>query len=195
MSRIDRDIWPDNWKERLVMLGTLVLFVRILYLWMTNPAWIFRIDAIIGQQEPQVVDTGGGLEITVEDVQYMNRIYRERTAEVGYCGLIVDGNRIQPWLADVANDSRFHVEFTTEDCPTAPGDLEATIHTHPPSAAGDLSARDRQTLLERRWAYMCIQHGPIEAKVRTQPTELTCYEKVTVGATPEIRGISVRVIQ
>jgi hypothetical protein len=194
MSRLDRDIWPDNWKERLVMVATIVLFLGILYLWLTNPAWIFRIDAILGQQGPQVVDTGGSLEINAEDVQYMNRIYRERTAEIAYCGLVVDGNRIQPWLADVVNDSRFHVEVTTEDCPTEPGNLEATIHTHPPAASGELSARDRQTFFERRWTYMCVQHGPIEDDIGMQPTELTCHEKVTAGAKPEIRRIAVQVV-
>jgi hypothetical protein len=47
------------------MIATLVLFLGILYLWVTNPAWIFRIDALFGQQEPHIVDTGGGLEISV----------------------------------------------------------------------------------------------------------------------------------
>lgn len=180
--------------ERLVMVGTLLLFLGLLYLWLTNPAWIFRIDALIGQQEPHIVDTGEGLEISAEDVQYMNRIYREMPNEVAYCGLIFDKNQIQPWLAEIHTGSRRHVEFTTEDCPTAPGNLEATIHTHPASASGELAGRDRQTFFERRWSYMCIPHGPIDERVGTETSQLTCYEKIVVEDMPQIREVTVQIV-
>jgi hypothetical protein len=110
--------------------------------------------------------------------------------EIAYCGLIVDNNRIQPWLAEFHTGSRRHV--TTEDCPTAPGDLEATIHTHPVSASGELSRRNRQTFFERRWRYMCVHHGPIDERVGIQIYQLTCYEKMEEEDNPQIRQVPVQ---
>jgi hypothetical protein len=195
MGRLDRDydVWPDNWQERLVLIVTVGVFILLLYLWFTSPSSLFRAVASLLQSEG-VIDTGGGLTIASEDVEYLNRIYRETPNEVAYCGLIIDGNRLQPWLAEQLDGSKRHVEFSTEDCPTDVGDLEATIHTHPAGSTGDLSQRDRAVFLERRWAYMCIHHGPIRNEVGGETSNFRCYEKVTAGQTADIREASVTVV-
>jgi hypothetical protein len=195
MGRLDRDhdVWPDNWQERLVLLVTVAVFIVLLYLWFTSPSFLFRAIASLLQTEG-IVDTGGGLTIATEDVDYLNRIYRERPNEIAYCGLVVDRNRLQPWLAGQLDSSRRHVEFSTEDCPTNGGELEATVHTHPATSSGELSQRDRAVFTERRWVYMCIHHGPIRNDVGTRTSNLRCYEKVTTGEGSEIREVSVTIV-
>jgi proteasome lid subunit RPN8/RPN11 len=86
------------------------------------------------------------------------------------------------------------VEFSTEGCPTEPGELAATIHTHPPGSSGRLSPTDRRTFRAGSWSYMCVQVGPISETVGDRTTQLRCYEKSWAHGTTMIAEVPVQVV-
>lgn len=141
------------------------------------------------------MDTSQALRFPVEDKAYLNRIFRERTHEVAYCGYLLDleGTWLEPWLADTINASPHSIRFSIENYRGGNARLGATIHTHPSGNPG-LSERDRSTLAVQRQRLMCIQSGEISASLGETTIRLSCYRdshlngKTQVSEVPVIVG-------
>ncbi|MFB6255336.1 MAG: hypothetical protein ABEH58_01185 [Haloplanus sp.] len=134
---------------------------------------------------------GEGLRLAPEDIDYLNRIFRERTHEVAYCGY-VDGERLRPWLADTIRANDTSIAYTTANCPTddAPGQLLATVHTHP-NGRTDLSRKDRRLLRNTSFELMCVQGGWITATPGTDARNFSCYRSTADGAEHRLREVPV----
>lgn len=145
----------------------------------------------IGDDGEDGVGTGApGLRIALTDVAFMNRIYRERTHEIAYCGLVESG-RLRPWLADTVSADESGAEFTVDNCPDRRGELLGTIHTHP-SGDPSLSTTDRRTLETGAHELGCVQAGSITTDPGTVTEHLRCYrmgdeaEPGAVGTIPVV---------
>lgn len=115
---------------------------------------------------------GSSLLLASDDARYLDRIYREQTTEVVYCGLLHD-RRLEPWLARLVATSPHGATFSAEDCPPSP-DGVVNIHTHPGGATA-LSPADEVLLRERGYSHVCVQSGPTAGEPGTEADALTCY--------------------
>lgn len=131
------------------------------------------------------------LRLAPEDVDYLNRIFRERTHEVAYCGY-VDGKRLRPWLADTVRANDTSIAYTTANCPTddAPGQLLATVHTHP-NGRTNLSRKDRRLLRNTSFELMCVQGGSITATPGTDARNFRCYRSTADSADHRMQEVPV----
>lgn len=178
-SRDDRDVWPDNLKE----IGVWLLFISVIcsmgLLWYTDPFFIHQVS--LGSSnavedpgwESPPTPSGEQLTIAAADAAYMNRIFSERSTEVGYCAFL-RGDRLQPHLADTISATEDSLEFSTANCPGT-SRPRATIHTHPSGSLG-LSMADRTTFITKGYRYMCVQTGDISTGPGTPADALACYK-------------------
>lgn len=118
--------------------------------------------------------------LRVEDAEYLNRIFKERSHEVAYCGLVTETDQLwlRPWLADTESASETTVTYTSANCPTGPNNV--LMHTHP-SGAARLSERDKQQLKVAQKEVMCIQVGQLSTEPKTYVNNLVCYELVKLN--------------
>lgn len=167
----DGDDW---WMETLLLVAVALSVVAV---WMMNPALVFELQAR-GQQALSFADSGtvDELEISKSDAEFMNRLYRERTHEVGYCGMVTD-RKIDIWTGDTINASGSHIVFSTSNCPFRP---DALIHSHP-SGSIELSEQDKETFLDSDLGYSCIHGGPISTESSSSAVNLRCYKKPESG--------------
>lgn len=175
---VDRQGVPDSFEDKMFIgLGLLAASVAVAAVWLGNPALVFQVEAR-GQEALSFADneTSSFLTVSKEDAGFMNRVYRERTHEVGYCGLVVDGE-LRPWLGDTINASRGSLVFSTANCPFEP---DALIHTHP-SGSLSLSDVDKETLRDSSLDYSCVHGGPIPSESGVEAVNLQCYEKLGDG--------------
>lgn len=133
---------------------------------------------------------GAPLRISEDDVNYLNRIFRERTHEIAYCGFMDEGE-LHPWLADTVRASNTSVDFTIANCRDGEeqGELNATIHTHSNGVA-QLSQRDVATLRNSSFEVMCIQSGQITAEETDRTEKFRCY-RLTGPDTGQIQELPV----
>lgn len=183
----DGDDW---WMETLFLVA---VAGSVAVIWIMNPALVFELEAR-GQQVLSFADNGdeGSLNISSGDAEFMNRVYRERTHEVGYCGLVI-GGELLPWIGDTINASKGHVTFRTDTCPFQP---DALIHTHP-SGSLELSETDKETFHNSsNLEYSCIHGGPISTDPGSSAVNLRCYEKPESGDLEDgFPTVSVKVVQ
>lgn len=131
--------------------------------------------------------SGSHLVIARNDVTFMNRIFRERTHEVAYCGL-TDDDQLQPWLADTVSADESAATFTVDNCPSGADHLRGTIHTHP-DGQPVLSSMDVATLQRSNREFMCVQSGPVTTSVGASPDRLRCYRLAEGSPEPRVRSI------
>lgn len=184
MPQRDTDVWPDNWKESLVAVLALAI-IAIQFLWLTAPGLPFQLaDAVGGPVDVRDVEpVDDSLVIADADVRYINRIFREQTNEVVYCGIVDDG-RIRPWLATLVENSPESASFRTQNCPVEEDQELANIHTHPDGASG-LSTADERLIADPRYDYVCVQTAAIE-ETPDGADHLVCYTRSASGATRRV---------
>lgn len=125
--------------------------------------------------EDQPADPLATISLSAEDAAFMNRVFRESSHEVAYCGIVdADGDesRMEIWLADTVSSSPGEIEFRTTNCPSA--NQEMLLHTHP-NGGLDLSETDRDTLESQPEEYMCVQAGQLSEEPGTVLENLACY--------------------
>lgn len=137
-------------------------------------------EAVVTSGSNRTVGSASGvagtpLRLAEDDIHYLNRIFRERTHEIAYCGFIAEG-RLHPWLADTVRATNTTVEFTIANCRNSDehGELNATIHTHS-TGVTHLSQRDVKTLRNSSFEVMCIQGGQITAEATERSEKFRCY--------------------
>lgn len=147
----------------------------------------------------QAVDPTGEPEtlyLARDDAAYLNRVFRETSHEVGYCGIITtEAGRpwLSVWMADTVSSGPGQMQYQTDNCPEAT--REVLVHTHPNGGPG-LSETDRATLYSRHEEYMCVQAGTLRTQPGTHLDDLVCVKQVPTGdpAAP-VRRIPVRIAE
>lgn len=115
------------------------------------------------------------LALPAEEARYMNRLFRESTHEVAYCGQLSTDETmpvLAVWKADTVRSDAERIEFKTENCPM--NSPEVLLHTHPNGALG-LSELDKRTLTNVSAKYMCVQGGQLQIQSGRELTNLACY--------------------
>lgn len=120
---------------------------------------------------PSTGDVDQPLRIAAADIHYMNRISRERSHEIGYCGLIESG-QLRPWLADTVRADETGLEYVTDNCP---GTVRAVLHTHP-NGNTLLSGPDVRELRAAPQDIMCVHAGQITTEHGARTDRLRCYQ-------------------
>jgi len=150
-----------------------------------------RAGGVLGGSAGDVAGTpvAGSIQLSTVDVRYLNRIFREQSTEVAYCG-VVDGQRLQPRLANLTYSDQSHARFTPRECHEQSEAEIAMIHTHP-NGHPELSPGDREAFRDSEFVYTCVQHGRITTEKGAETSTLRCYERA--GANGDLRRVPVRV--
>lgn len=185
---LDTDIWPDNRKEWAVSLVLVGGFMLTVFLLLVYPS-VFQ---LIGQLLWGIIGFGSGgaespgtqaLQVTADDVQFLNRNYRHHTHMLAYCGLINDAREMQAWTADIDRSSPTSVTFSVHNCPLRNYQAWAVILTHPNGNPVPTEA-DRDAFASVDASYLCIQSGLITSSDRSTDN-LRCY-RAGAGTLEEI---------
>lgn len=193
-SRHDRDVWPDNLKEVAAWFVFVFVIFSMGFLWYSDPYLIHHdpLEATNQLSSIEGASTAGTdeavLYITAEDAAYLNRIFVERSHEIGYCAFL-KGNTLKPHLADTVTSSTESLEFSTANCPGYRRP-PATIHTHP-SGSVEPSPQDQVHFIDKGYRYMCIQAGEIATGPRTKTDALVCYDVHHLGDRPYLERLPV----
>lgn len=175
---------PRNRVETVVWL-LLVAAVAVQVWWLVAPELAGGVEGSGGVQgsagadvSPPPAAEDDRLFLTADDRDYLNRIYREQSHEVVYCGLLRD-QRLVPWLADMTKREPDHAAYRLDNCPLRRATAIANLHTHP---AGDtrLSPTD-EALLDEQYRYVCVQGGRIGADEGGTTSALACYTETDAG--------------
>lgn len=179
MTYRDRDIWPDNPAEAFVWVILFLAILTIVVIFLSHPEVFAQIrqDVVRGLGNAPEATVENQIFLHQDDVEFMNRIYHERTFEIAYCGIMSDAV-IRPWLADTYNESPTTVEFSLDNCPFLPGEERAVIHTHP-SGRRVLSRADQQQFILLELDYFCVQGGRITTEVGASTANLRCWKRST----------------
>lgn len=137
---------------------------------------------------PPMDEPDSPLRIAPDDITYMNRIFHERTHEIGYCGVIEEG-KLKPWLADTIQSDQTSVDYVTDNCPD---DARAILHTHL-NGNTMLSKTDAHELTTGPYDVMCIQAGQITPRPGDRTKNLRCYQHVQTNEGDTIYELPVRV--
>lgn len=135
-------------------------------------------DTIFSPPPVEYVDPNDTLYLASDDAEYLNRIYRESSHEVAYCGFVtgnMDMPRLAVWIADTVRAGPDQVEFLTNNCPAE--FQEVMLHTHP-SGSLSLSEQDKLTLDERAAKLMCVQGGVLTTAPGAEVENLACYRQL-----------------
>lgn len=122
----------------------------------------------------------GKLYLSVEEVRYMNRIYRESGHEVAYCSMISADGEMTPYLANSLEASERGIKFSTDNCPASEYHVIGVIHTHP-SGEPVPSRTDVISFQQSNYAHTCIQSGSMTSEVGKQIENFACYTSPTSG--------------
>lgn len=114
------------------------------------------------------------LQISTDDVEFLNRNFRQQTHMVAYCGLISDAGVMEAWAADVDRSSPTSVAFSVQNCPLRDYPAWAVILTHPSGNPVPTDA-DRAALESVDASYLCIQSGVIPTSNAQSIVNLRCY--------------------
>lgn len=131
--------------------------------------------AAVDQDHSALDDPLATISLSANDAAFMNRVFRESSHEVAYCGIIDtegDPSRMEVWLADTVSSSPGQIQFRTNNCPMA--NREVLLHTHPNGGLA-LSETDRATLESQPEAYMCVQAGRLTEESGAVLDNLACY--------------------
>lgn len=181
----------DSSDRNRVLLGLLLGIALTLVATGTVAGQAAHVEDLLMGSSVDQLSPNETLYIEAGEAAYLNRIYRERSHEIAFCGLIDDEAqpRLEVWLADTVRASPETVEFLTSNCPPNTG---ALLHTHPNGMIG-LSARDRQALADRPEEIACIQAGQLATEPSTRLSNLACYkqlnpstEELTVARIPVV---------
>jgi hypothetical protein len=191
------DLAPE--RKELIWIPVLSVVVAgvIGLAWANHPALIFQAEAATNS-------LGGGagffaagagaqvddpeLKLRQDDVEYLNRIYRETTHEQAYCGVMQGDNTFRVWKADTINSSLTSVWYDTGNCPALfDASSEIRVHTQPSSLM--MSATDKENHRENDLKYSCIQANPLDTSPGTRLASFRCYEEV--GGEFEPRSVKV----
>lgn len=117
------------------------------------------------------------LYLDPSEAAYLDRVFRETTHEVAYCGYVSRDQgtpRLEVVLADTLEAGPDQIRFITDNCPDVA--REVLLHTHP-SGSLQLSAEDERTLFARPERFMCVQGGELPTEPGRRVTNLACYRQ------------------
>ena len=195
-SRKDTDVWPDNLKEIGAWLFFITVILSMGVLWFSDPFFIHQLAVggsdTVADPGTDNIETPSGTVLTIaaEDAAYLDRIFEERSNEIGYCGFL-KGRQLQPYLADTISATENSLEFSTANCPGS-RPPRATIHTHPSGSLG-LSMADRTNFIRKGYRYMCVQGGEISTGPGTKANALACYQTEQMGGERRFSRVPVRI--
>lgn len=193
----DRDIWPDNLKEVAAWSFFISIIVTMAFVWYSDPYFLHELE--VGESGGGIIAAGGPssdfqtdpLTIDADDAYFLNRIFEERTHEIGYCAFLKD-RRLQPYLADTISASMDSLTFSMANCPGS-SRPPATIHTHP-SGNLWLSINDRTNFIGKGYRFMCVQGGSLPTEEGMEAEALACYKTVSTGNGVEYKRVPVLVV-
>lgn len=137
---------------------------------------VAHVEDLVAPSATNQIHRGETLYLESKEAGYLNRIFKERSHEIAFCGLIDEDNkpRIEVWLADTLNAGPDSVEFLTNNCPPR---TEALLHTHP-NGVLQLSEADKQTLQQQPEEVMCVQGGQLNTDPGTELENIACYRQL-----------------
>lgn len=168
--------------------GLTVLFSLTLVttLWYSSPDMLFEVGATMSSLQMSMFGEDvqyTELTFAESDVDYLNRVYEDRTHEVGYCGLI-EGNKVtQLTMADTLKADEANIVFSVENCPYnryVEEEQRLLLHTHP-GGSDWLSDTDKKAFLNGTYDVSCIQHGDMAIG----KDGISCFEKDGVDSIDE----------
>jgi len=188
---------PDSTAEWLFLLfvATVVMAVAAvatLQYVQANPGAPWQLEAAASSAlsftGETVISSNTTLELSVEDAQYMNRIYRELDGytETGYCVVLL-GSEIRVSKAATLEATAETLKFTTSNCQER---VDGTIHTHLPDSEPVLSGsgtaaredyNDKKSLLVAGYEISCVQAGLVTTTAGQRTAALRCYTKPASG--------------
>lgn len=145
------------------------LFAGLLVLTVEPNLWV-KVGELVSE-EPERVDAEK-LVFSEEQVDALNKVYREREDEYGYC--LKPRRNDTVGLRHPLSVNRSNSTSIRFSCP---GDYSGLLHTHPgPDAVAGLSMRDKLTLVNGSMEFSCVLAGTIPESVERSPYSLPCYQ-------------------
>ncbi len=169
---------PKNWK---FFFGVAIGVAPVVILGGVD-ASALEVGILFGDEQDPPATLGNPFYIESDDVEYLNRIFSERTHEIGYC-ISLDGNTLSFWLADTMTAAEGSLKMEASNCP--PDMQTATAHTHPNGRIG-LSEQDQSTLVMSGGWMMCIHAGRLNREPGTELKNIACYMKTENGGIAQI---------
>jgi hypothetical protein len=163
----------QNWKflvGLLVGLAPVIVFGGV-------DASALEIGSTFDGERASTIVAGEPLFVSSDDARYLNRIFRERSHEIGYC-VAIEGDELSFWLGDTVEAGEGSLKMKTSNCP--PEMRDATAHTHPSGQVG-LSARDEATLAAQEAGVMCIHAAALATEPGARLEQFVCYRRTAVG--------------
>lgn len=175
----DGDTLSD--KTKWVVFGLICLVIIIGSVTLVGPQMMTELDVdTLEFGRSDEVSADGAPEafvLPVEEARYLNRLFRESTHEIAYCGQLTTGENlpvVTVWKADTVQSDAEQIKFKTGNCPD--GSPEVLLHTHP-SGTLTLSDRDKRTLTNHSAQFMCVQGGQTPTQSGRQLTNIACYHQ------------------
>lgn len=187
----EKDDLPLEGKEKVFYVIPVAVLIMTSVLWLFQPGLIYQVQAeatdvwraidsptgAFSAVSPQgnVPESGDldRIKLDYDDVDYMNRLYREPGHEVAYCGDLTEDGELSVWKANVVNASKDHIWYDSKNCPVAYD--EVIVHTQPYSL--QLSETDKRSFRESDYLYSCIQQGIIVDEKGERAGAIKCYDK------------------
>lgn len=160
-------------RRGLISIGFLLLVSAVLI------GGIGQIPEIDLGATDKTFDVGSpeAIVLPVEEARYLNRLFRESSHEIAYCGELTPDEtlpELEVWKADTIQSDAETIQFKTENCPD--GAPEVLLHTHPNGVMG-LSEQDKRTLANHSAEIMCVQGGTVEVQAGQELRNIVCYRK------------------
>lgn len=172
--------WPGSKRQLKLWMTFVFLYPGVIFLWYADPFFLHSLQeagtqpVVLASGSVAIEDVDEEIYLDLDDAEFMNRIFDERQNEIAYCGLL-NGQRMDPWLADTKTSTPDGMTFSTKNCPGS-GPPGALIHTHPGGSL-QLSFADRAYFTERGRKYMCVQGGRMKTVPGQRAGKIACYKK------------------
>ena len=172
-------------------MAGVVLFAGGLYWASQDPGAWWQLEALYSNSldELSVASSGDSeprdvLYLSQNDAEYLNRVYGELNTDLGdgvgeqgYCIDLV-GGRMSVQQAGTIKSDEGSVTFRLSNCY---GQVDGTIHFHPPDSVPELSETDEKTLVNSYYEYSCVQASVMSTDIGHRTRALKCYRQPASG--------------
>mgnify|MGYP000509956794 CR=1 FL=1 len=162
-------------------VGELVLTVTaVLVVGMFLGALYFAANPTLDEQirytfaATESVQAGGTVQFSRQQIQEMNKVYRDKREEYGWC-LEIDGEQVVDLAhpPNIKHNDGGSIEFYCDRRST-----NGILHTHPGLfAVPELSETDRQNLLNSSLAVSCVLSEAVPGQYNVNPPSLNCFNR------------------
>lgn len=128
-----------------------------------------KVGEVISEDPGQV--EAEELVFSPEQMEILNKVYREREDEYGYC--LERGENSSTDLRHPTKVNRSNSSYINYSCPP---EYSGILHTHPEAdSVAELSDLDKTTLVNGTMDFSCILAGVVPENVESEPSSLQCY--------------------